>query len=86
MAAAVETQPRNFPLLATPELGRHFRRDWRQHGSWIEAAKHLVELVAAKVVLGVRTVSAGETAKAEIERTTGKSKVAEGMGPRPEEL
>ncbi len=41
-----------------------------------EAAKHLVGLGAAKVILGVRNVSAGETAKTEIRAVTETSNVA----------
>ncbi len=46
-------------------------------GLGLEAAKHLVALGAAKVILGVRDVNAGEVAKTEIEKETGKTHVAE---------
>ena len=45
-------------------------------GLGFEAAKHMVALGAAKVILGVRNASAGETAKKEIEAATGTSDVA----------
>lgn len=44
-------------------------------GLGYEAAKHLVSLGAATVIMGVRTASKGETAKAEIEEATGKKGV-----------
>jgi NAD(P)-dependent dehydrogenase (short-subunit alcohol dehydrogenase family) len=46
-------------------------------GLGFEAAKHLVALGAAKVIMGVRIVNAGETAKAQSEVETGKANVAE---------
>ena len=46
-------------------------------GLGFEAAQHLVALGAAKVILGVRNVSAGEAAKTKIDTATGKSDVAE---------
>ena len=46
-------------------------------GLGLEAAKHLVDLGAEKVVLGVRNVAAGKAAVAEIETSTGKSNIAE---------
>lgn len=45
-------------------------------GLGFEAAKHLVELGAARVIMGVRNASAGEIAKEEIETATGISNVA----------
>ena len=46
-------------------------------GLGLEAARHIVRLNAAKVVLAVRNTSAGETAKKSIESTTGRTGVCE---------
>lgn len=75
----VSTQPRNLPLLITSEtcLGGTYIVTGANTGLGFEAAKHLVAVGAAKVILGVRNVSAGKTAKAEIETETGTSSVAE---------
>ncbi|KAL1873302.1 hypothetical protein Plec18167_006351 [Paecilomyces lecythidis] len=79
MSESLDSQPRNLPLLATPETcaGRTYIVTGSNTGLGYEAAKHLVALGAAKVIMGVRNVTAGETAKAEIEKDTGKTNVAE---------
>ena len=46
-------------------------------GLGLEAARHIVKLNAAKVILAVRTVSKGEAAAADIAKTTGRSGVCE---------
>ncbi|KAK8086511.1 hypothetical protein PG994_001485 [Apiospora phragmitis] len=46
-------------------------------GIGLEAARHLVRLKAAKVILAVRTVSKGEEAKRSIEASTGRQNVIE---------
>lgn len=46
-------------------------------GLGLEAARHVVRLEAARVILGVRNVSAGEAAKEEIEASTGRPGVCE---------
>ncbi|EAL86541.1 hypothetical protein KXV22_003379 [Aspergillus fumigatus] len=46
-------------------------------GLGLEAARHIVRLDAAKVVLAVRNLDAGEEAKRDIERTTGRPGVCE---------
>ena len=72
------TQARNLPLLITPEKcsGGTYIVTGANTGLGFEAAKHLVAVGAAKVILGVRNVSAGEAAKAKIEEATGKANVA----------
>lgn len=72
------TQARNLPLLITTEKcsGGTYIVTGANTGLGFEAAKHLVSVGAAKVILGVRNVSAGETAKAKIEEATGKANVA----------
>ncbi|KAJ5133049.1 Short-chain dehydrogenase/reductase SDR [Penicillium atrosanguineum] len=46
-------------------------------GLGLEATRHIVRLGAARVILGVRNVEAGEAAKKEIEASTGRSGVCE---------
>jgi NAD(P)-dependent dehydrogenase (short-subunit alcohol dehydrogenase family) len=79
MTDSVETQTRNLPLVVTVETcsGGTYIVTGANVGLGFEAAKHLVALGAAKVIMGVRNVSAGEKAKAEIEAETGKTNVAE---------
>ena len=78
MAAAIAHQPHNLPFLVTAETcsGSTYIVTGANTGLGFEAAKHLVALGAAKVILAVRNVSAGETAKMEIEAATGTSNVA----------
>ncbi|KFX91016.1 hypothetical protein V490_06131 [Pseudogymnoascus sp. VKM F-3557] len=79
MADAVATQPHNLPLHISREKceGKTYIVTGANVGLGLEAAKHLVAVGAAKVIMAVRNVSAGETAKAEIEAATGTSGVAE---------
>ena len=46
-------------------------------GLGLEATRHIVRLGAARVILGVRNVEAGEAAKKDIEASTGRSSVCE---------
>ncbi|CAG7920339.1 unnamed protein product [Penicillium olsonii] len=46
-------------------------------GLGLEAARHITRLGAARVILGVRNVVAGEAAKEDIEKSTGRSGVCE---------
>jgi NAD(P)-dependent dehydrogenase (short-subunit alcohol dehydrogenase family) len=75
----VETQIRNLPLIPTPGdcAGRVFIVVGANSGLGYEAAKHLVTLGSAKVIMTVRNIPAGEEAKAAIESSTGISGVAE---------
>ena len=79
MADATSTQRHNLPLLATTETcsGGTYIVTGANTGLGFEAAKHLVELGAAKVIMGVRNIGAGEEAKAEIQTATGILNVAE---------
>lgn len=79
MSARISTQPHNLPLLATTEKcsGGTFIVTGANSGLGYEAAKHLVALGAAKVILGVRNVSAGEAAREKIEGATGITNVAQ---------
>lgn len=79
MADAVATQPHNLPLHISREkcAGKTYIVTGANVGLGLEAAKHLVAVGAAKVIMAVRNVTAGETAKADIEAATGTSGVAE---------
>lgn len=79
MAAAIPTQRRGLPLCITIEAcsGNTYIVTGANTGLGFEAAKHLVALGAAKVILGVRNLGAGEMAKAKIQKATGKTNVAE---------
>jgi NAD(P)-dependent dehydrogenase (short-subunit alcohol dehydrogenase family) len=68
-----------FPIYATAEntSGRTFIVTGSNIGFGFEAAQHLVAAGAAKVILAVRNVPAGEEAKAKIEASTGRTGVAE---------
>lgn len=46
-------------------------------GLGLEAARHIVNLGAARVILAVRSIDKGEAAKKDIETTTGKTGVVE---------
>jgi len=79
MSDGVVTQKRNLPLLVTPETaaGRIYIVTGANSGLGLEAARHLVALGSAKVILAVRNVTSGEAAKADIESTTGKPGIAD---------
>jgi NAD(P)-dependent dehydrogenase (short-subunit alcohol dehydrogenase family) len=78
MAAAIAKQPHNLPLLATAETcsGGTYIVTGANTGLGFEAAKQLVVLGAARVILGVRNIESGEKAQKDIEAATGKSGVA----------
>jgi hypothetical protein len=61
MSAVLATQPRGLPLLATPNncLGRTYIVTSANSGLGLEAARHLVNAGAAKVVLAVCNTMAG---------------------------
>jgi NAD(P)-dependent dehydrogenase (short-subunit alcohol dehydrogenase family) len=79
MSADIATQIRDLPLLATVENSarRVFIVTGANTGLGFEAAKHLVSLGAAKVIIAVRNISSGQEAKAKIEADTGKANVAD---------
>ncbi|KAH6668751.1 putative short chain dehydrogenase/ reductase [Halenospora varia] len=69
----VHEQRLDLPLLATTTTcsGRTYIVTGANTGLGFETAKHLVALKASKVIIACRNTPAGETAKAEIEATTG---------------
>lgn len=71
MSAYIATQPHNLPLLITKEscAGKTYIITGANVGLGFEAAKHLAQLGAAKVILAVRNVSLGEAAKVEIDKS-----------------
>ncbi|KAK1750101.1 hypothetical protein QBC47DRAFT_439190 [Echria macrotheca] len=75
----VYEQPRNLPLLVTEATcaGKTYIVTGSNTGLGFEAAQHLVALGAAKVIMAVRNLEAGNKAKARIEAATGKTGVAE---------
>ncbi|KAF5006550.1 hypothetical protein FDECE_7076 [Fusarium decemcellulare] len=75
----VSGQRRNLPLLVTPETcsGHTYIVTGANSGIGFEAAKHLVSCGAARVILAVRNIIAGEKAKTDIEASTGKTGSAE---------
>jgi NAD(P)-dependent dehydrogenase (short-subunit alcohol dehydrogenase family) len=79
MAADIPGQPRDLPILLTKEAvtGGTYIVTGANTGLGFEAAKHLVRLGAAKVILAVRRPANGETARAEIDAATATSGVAE---------
>ncbi|KAF1966060.1 NAD(P)-binding protein [Bimuria novae-zelandiae CBS 107.79] len=68
-----------LPLLVSPSTcsGRTYMITGGNHGLGLETARHLVRASAACVILTVRRMAAGEEAKANIERSTGRTGVVE---------
>ncbi|KAF7924189.1 uncharacterized protein EAE97_010801 [Botrytis byssoidea] len=79
MTAAVATQPHNLPLLVTTETcrGRTYIVTGANTGLGLEAARHLVRLGSATVIMAVRDPSSGLRALTDIESSTGISGVAQ---------
>ena len=79
MGDFMSTQRRELPLLVTPEIctGKTYIVTGANTGLGFEAAQHLVAAKAAKVILAVRNVAAGQDAVTKIEDKTGRKGVAE---------
>ncbi|EED17342.1 short-chain dehydrogenase/reductase family protein, putative [Talaromyces stipitatus ATCC 10500] len=79
MSDEVVHQRLNLPLTITPEKcsGGTYIVTGANTGLGLEAAKHLVAVGAAKVILAVRNIAAGEAAKDRIIKETGKLGTAE---------
>ena len=67
-------QYRKLPILANESTcsGKTYVVTGSNSGLGLETARHLVELSASCVVLAVRNLEAGESAKKEIEKSTGR--------------
>lgn len=70
---------KKLPVLATSETcsGKVYIVTGANSGLGLETARHLVRCSAARVILAVRNITAGEKAKANIERSTGRTGVTE---------
>lgn len=70
-------QYRSLPILANESTcsGKTYIITGSNSGLGLETARHLVEFSASCVVLAVRNITAGETAKIEIEKSTGRKGV-----------
>ena len=67
-------QYKKLPILANESTcsGKTYIVTGSNSGLGLETARHLVEFSASCVVLAVRNLRAGETAKMEIEKSTGR--------------
>jgi len=70
-------QYRKLPILTDESTcsGKTYIVTGSNSGLGLETARHLVECSASCVVLAVRNLAAGETAKKEIEKSTGRKGV-----------
>ncbi|KAL9095871.1 MAG: hypothetical protein Q9165_001868 [Trypethelium subeluteriae] len=72
-------QYRKLPILANDSTcsGKTYIITGGSSGLGLETARHLVEFSSARVILAVRNLTAGEKAKSEIERSTGREGVVQ---------
>ncbi|KAJ9138657.1 Short-chain dehydrogenase [Pleurostoma richardsiae] len=72
-------QYKRLPVLADSETcsGKVYIVTGANNGLGLETARHLVRCSAARVILAVRNITAGEKAKSDIERSTGRKGVAQ---------
>jgi NAD(P)-dependent dehydrogenase (short-subunit alcohol dehydrogenase family) len=79
MRQIIAEQYATLPILvnSTTCLGRTYIVTGSNNGLGLETARHLVGSSATCVVLAVRNLSAGEKAKVDIERTTGRTGVVQ---------
>ena len=70
-------QYRKLPILANESTcsGKTYIVTGSNSGLGLETARHLVEFFALRVILAVRNVAAGETAKKDIQKPTGRKGV-----------
>lgn len=70
-------QYKKLPILTNESTcsGKTYIVTGSNSGLGLETARHLVEFSASCVVLAVRNLKSGETAKAEIEKSTGRKGV-----------
>ncbi|KAF4630758.1 hypothetical protein G7Y89_g7388 [Cudoniella acicularis] len=75
--AAIRAQRQAIPLPTTSFAGQTIIVTGSNTGLGLEAARHFVQLDAARVILAVRSVKKGEDAKASIEASTSRKNVVE---------
>jgi len=75
----VSDQYTTLPIVPTPGdcVGKTFIVTGANTGLGFQCAQHLVRLSAARVILGVRSISKGDAAKASIENSTNRRGVVE---------
>lgn len=75
----VKNQLTDLPIVPRPQdcKGATYIVTGANTGLGFECSKHLVQLSAKRVIIGVRTLSKGEEAKAKIEEETGRKGVLE---------
>jgi NAD(P)-dependent dehydrogenase (short-subunit alcohol dehydrogenase family) len=78
-ASFVTDQWTTLPIVATSKecKGKTYIITGANTGLGFECAKHLVGLSAERVIIGVRSMSKGDAAKAKIEAETGRTNVVE---------
>jgi NAD(P)-dependent dehydrogenase (short-subunit alcohol dehydrogenase family) len=79
MRQIIAEQYTTLPLLISESTckGKTYIVTGANSGLGLETARHLVSSAAERVILAVRNSAAGEKAKADIERTTGRKSVVE---------
>lgn len=72
-------QYQKLPIVADESIcsGKTYVITGGNSGLGLETARHLVEFSASRVILAVRNLEAGETARENIEKTTGRKGVVE---------
>lgn len=72
-------QYQKLPILvdSTTCVGKTYVITGGNSGLGLETARHLVAASAERVILGVRRIKAGEEAKVDIEKTTGRKGVVQ---------
>ncbi|KAH8674145.1 hypothetical protein BX600DRAFT_509337 [Xylariales sp. PMI_506] len=75
----VANQRKDLPIVPTPSdcTGKTYIVSGANTGLGLETARHLTRLGAARVIIAVRNLAAGETAKLDIEATTNRRGVLE---------
>lgn len=77
MRRVIAEQYAKLPVPTTSLAGQTHIVTGSNNGLGLEAARHLVRCSASRVILAVRNTKAGEAAKVDIERTTGRKGVIE---------
>jgi NAD(P)-dependent dehydrogenase (short-subunit alcohol dehydrogenase family) len=77
MRRVIAEQYSKLPIPTTSLSGKTYIVTGSNNGLGLETARHLVRSSASRVILAVRNTAAGEKAKADIERSTGRKGVVE---------